>query len=294
MLSGHLDLPLSNDPATKLLPWIISVMVFLAMLMLAGALVLRGATASWEEGLSGRYTVQIPPVEGESAREADQRIERAIKILEEVAGVSNAQQVPPAEVAASLEPWLGAGTSVVDLPLPHLIDVRLSERFRVNLEQLQERLALAVKGSVIDDHGSWRHQIKELIFSLQALASAIILLIAGCAVSAVMFATRSGIAVYHDVIIVLHLIGATDDYIARQFQRHALRQAFRGGVVGALLVGVTLGVFFMSVAELDPLLMPEIRFTYSDWIILLIIPFSVCVIAMRTARATVLRELRQI
>ena len=294
MFSGRLDLPLSSDPATRLLPWIISVMVFLAMLMLAGALVLTGATSSWEKGLSGRYTVQIPPIEGESTVEVDQRIDRAITIIERTPGVSAAKQVPPAEVATSLEPWLGAGTSVVDLPLPHLIDVSLADKPPVNLGQLREQLGLAVKDSVVDDHGAWRRQIKKLIYSLQALAAGIILLIAGCAVSAVVFATRSGIAVHHDVLIVLHLIGATDNYIARQFQRHALKLAFKGGIVGALLVGATLAIFFKGVAELDPMLMPDLRFTLWNWLILLIVPVVVCLIAMRTARATVLRQLRRI
>ncbi|MBL25327.1 MAG: hypothetical protein CMM48_15695 [Rhodospirillaceae bacterium] len=293
MLRNRIDLPLTSDPATRLLPWIISVMVFLAMLMLAGALVLTGATASWEKGLSGRYTVQIPPIEGETGDEATRRVERAIQVLTRTAGVAGAKQVPIAEVAASLEPWLGAGTSVLDLPLPYLIDVTIAKEPQVNLKQLRQQLTLAVADASLDDHGVWRRQIADLILALQLLAAGVIALIAGCAVAAVVFATRSGIAVHHDVIMVLHLIGATDRYIARQFQRHAFRLALKGGIAGAVLAAATLSVFVWGVVEFDPMLMPDLRFTPWHWGAIFAVPVVACFIAMRTARATVLRALGQ-
>ena len=293
MLRSRIDLPLTSDPVTRLLPWIISVMVFLAMLMLAGALVLTGATASWEKGLSGRYTVQIPPIEGETTEEANQRIERVIRVLTRTPGIAAAKQVPLAEVAASLEPWLGAGTSVLDLPLPYLIDVTIAGEPEVNLNQLRQQLTTAVADASLDDHGAWRRQIADLTLALQLLAAGVIALIAACAVAAVVFATRSGIAVHHDVITVLHLIGATDRYIARQFQRHAFRLALKGGIAGAFLAAGTVSVFVWGVVEFDPMLMPDLRFTFWQWGAIFVVPIAACVIAMRTARATVLRALRQ-
>jgi hypothetical protein len=162
MFRGRIDLPLTSDPATRLLPWIISVMVYLAMLMLSGALVLAGATASWEEGLSGRYTVQIPPIEGETTDEINQRIDRAIRVLKRTPGVSAAAPVPLTEIAASLEPWLGAGTSVLDLPLPHLIDVTLEAEATVNLKQLRQQMSIAVPGASLDDSGGGDHPNRDM------------------------------------------------------------------------------------------------------------------------------------
>jgi len=293
MFRGRIDLPLSTDPATRLLPWIISVMVYLAMLMLAGVLVLAGATTSWETGLSGRYTVQIPPLDGETTEESEQRLNRAISVLTRTPGIAAAKRVPLTEVAASLEPWLGAGTSVLDLPLPHLIDVSLNPEQTVNLKQLRQQLTIAVAGASLDDHGIWRRQIADLIFALQILAAGIITLITTCAVFAVVFATRSGIAVHRDVIQVLHLIGATDGYIAGQFQRHALRLALKGGFAGAVLAAVTLSIFIWGVVEFDPLLMPDMRFTPWHWTAIFMVPVIASIIAMRAARATVLRALER-
>ena len=293
MFRGRIDLPLSTDPATRLLPWIISVMVYLAILMLAGVLVLAGATASWETGLSGRYTVQIPPLDRETSEESEQRLSRAINVLKRTPGIASAKKVPLTEVAASLEPWLGAGTSVLDLPLPYLIDVTLNPEQTVDLKQLRQQLTIAVEGSSLDDHGVWRRQVADLIFALQILAAGVITLIAACAVFAVVFATRSGIAVHRDVIQVLHLIGATDGYIAGQFQHHALRLALKGGFAGAGLAAVTLSIFIWGVVEFDPLLMPDLQLTAWHWAAILMVPVAASIIAMRAARATVIRALER-
>jgi cell division transport system permease protein len=292
MFRGRIDLPLSSDPSTRLLPWIISVMVYLAVIMQSGALALAGATASWERGLSGRYTVQLPPIEGETGEETQTRISRAIRILEGTKGIVSARQVPLTDVAASLEPWLGAGTSVLDLPLPYLIDVTLGDDPDINLDQLRQQLAGAVDGAALDDHGVWRGQLSDLIGALQLLAATVILLIGASAVIAVIFATRSGIEVHREVIQVLHLIGATDGYIARQFQRHVFGLALKGSLIGALLAFATLGLFIWGVSEFDPMLMPGISLGMWQWASLCLVPALACFIAMRAARTTVMRALR--
>ena len=263
------------------------------MLMLAGVLVLAGAPASWETGLSDRYTVQIPPLDDETSEESGQRLGRAISVLTRTPGIASAKKVPLTEVAASLEPWLGNGTSVLDLPLPHLIDVTLNPEQTVNLKQLRQQLTIAVADASLDDHGVWRRQVADLIFALQILAAGVITLIATCAVFAVVFATRSGIAVHRDVIQVLHLIGATDGYIAGQFQRHALRLALKGGSAGAVLAAATLSIFIWGVVEFDPLLMPDMRFTSWHRTAIFMVPVVASIIAMRAARTTVLRALER-
>ena len=52
----------------------------------------------------------------------------------------------------------------------------------------------------------------------------------------VSFATRGAMAANQTTIEVLHFIGATDRYIAEQFQRHFLTLGLKGGVVGIVNV----------------------------------------------------------
>src|SRR3546814_4491660 len=94
-----------------------------------------------------------------------------------------------------LEPWLGPDISIVDLPLPRLIDVRLESGADPDLAELADRLRAAVPGAALDSHNLLQEQLVKLLRSLELLAAAAIVLMALAAISVVVFATRSGLAV---------------------------------------------------------------------------------------------------
>ena len=66
-----------------------------------------------------------------------------------------------------------------------------------------------------------------------ALGGLAILLLVGAATTAIIVsATRSALASNREIVEVLHFVGATDRYIAREFERHFLRLGIRAGLVG--------------------------------------------------------------
>jgi cell division transport system permease protein len=93
------------------------------------------------------------------------------------------------------------------------------------------------------------------------------------------------------VIEVMHLIGAQDDYVARQFQAHALGIGLRGGLTGLLFAVATL----LAVEGLAPSggggLLPGLALKAWQWGALALLPVVTALIAMVTARVTVLRTL---
>jgi len=68
-------------------------------------------------------------------------------------------------------------------------------------------------------------------------------LVLAVTVLSVTFATRGAMATNRPIVEVLHYVGATDGFIAEQFQRHFLLLGFRGGALGGgaaiLLFGVS-------------------------------------------------------
>ena len=122
MLGRRSDLPLDRDAISRFLPWLIAFMVFLAVLALAGSLVLGSMAARWDRGMSGTLTVQIAPSPPGADRGAD-RTARALKVLRATPGVARAEPIDEGRMLALLEPWLGSGVGAVALPLPRLIDV---------------------------------------------------------------------------------------------------------------------------------------------------------------------------
>lgn len=291
MLGGRTDFSIAGDPSTRLLPWIVGVMVYLAGLMLAVALMLSGVAADWSQGLETKLTVQVAPGEDEDEAAIDKRVVATVRVLLKTPGIAAARPLPKSEIMTLLEPWLGAGISTADLPLPRVIDVTLEDDRRPDLAALAKRLAAATPGSSIESHEYWRRNLVDLIGSIEAVAAVMIGLIALVAVTAVVFTTRSGLAVHHDVIEVLHLIGAQDDYIARQFQRQALTQALKGSIGGTVLTLLTLVAVGRVAADLDATLLPPLALHVWHWAVLALLPVPAAYVAMITARRTVMRVL---
>ena len=65
------DLPLDRDAAGFFLPAIIGFMVFLAALALAGSMGLDNLLARWRSQIDTAFTIELPPIDGESAAAAD-------------------------------------------------------------------------------------------------------------------------------------------------------------------------------------------------------------------------------
>ena len=68
-----------------------------------------------------------------------------------------------------------------------------------------------------------------------ALGGFAILFLVGAATTAIIVsATKSAMASNRDIVEVLHFVGATDRFIAHEFERHFLRLGVRAGIVGAI------------------------------------------------------------
>ena len=286
-------LPLSREPSTRLLPWIIGVMVYLAVLIFAGALLLADTAATWNRDLGSGLTVQIPPGEGDEAEALDRRVDEVRKILEELDQVEQVAVIPADVTALALEPWLGSAVDMKDLPIPRVIEVRLADKAEIDTARLFETLEAVAPGVVIDNHDFWRGQILTLVRGFEMLATVAIGLIGFTAMAAVVFTTRSSVTIQRDVIEVLHLIGATDDYVAQEFQRQTFRISLLGGVLGTVFALATLLLLGRMAANLDTALMPDLSLAVWQSVLLWIVPLLACLIATVTARRTVLKALRR-
>ena len=302
MFRPRSDLPLEQDAAKRFLPWLIVLVVYLAALALAGLMVLSTAASGWGRGLTDTLTVQIPPAASTASEDgvADSnsspkaRVERALEVLRATPGVAQAKALSREELLALLEPWLGSGQFAEELSLPALIDVKLKVQSGVSLEGLAATLDAAVPGATIDDHKRWFDRLILLVRSVELIAGGIVLLVSLAAVATVIFVTRTGLAIHHDVIELLHVMGAHDAYIARQFQFQALDMGLRGGAVGFALAASTLLALGYLSARIEAMLLPSLELNASQWLTLAALPFVLALISMITARVTVLRAIAKL
>jgi cell division transport system permease protein len=101
------------------------------------------------------------------------------------------------------------------------------------------------------------------------------------------------LAIHRSVIELLHLLGAQDAYIARQFQVHALALGLRGGVIGGIAAVATV-IILGPAGHLLALPVPIAAYGIFDWrlwVLLIVTGLIAGGVAMVTARITVLRQL---
>ena len=290
MIRQRLDLPLAEDSTGRFLVWIMAVMIYLAIVALAGSMVLAGMAGRWESGLTGRLTVQIAPLPEASVPPLAQRTEVTLALLRSTPGVVRAEPVGAAAAHKLLEPWLG-NALLDDLPLPALIDVEVGPGAALDAPALAERLAGAVAGARLDNHAAWLADLRILAHTAQLVALAVILLVGGAAVASVVFAVRTGLAIHSPVVELLHIMGATDAYVARQFQAHVAGLALRGGLVGLGLAALTLLALRLAAGDTPLGLMPDMTLGPREWLALVAVPLVAAALAVITARWTVLRVL---
>jgi cell division transport system permease protein len=208
-------------------------MAFLAVFALALALAAGRQAQSWGDELAGAATLRISASLGDTAARTD----AALRVLETTPGVAEARALSDAEQADLLAPWLGIDAPVAGLPLPRLIEMQIDPS-RFDAAGLRLRLTAEVPGAVLDDHALWRTPLAEAASRLRGLGWTIAILIAASLGAIITLASQAVLAANAQVISVLRLVGATDDYIAGAFvRRFTLRAAAGscGGVCAGLI-----------------------------------------------------------
>lgn len=297
--TGFDDLGVRRALSDRLLPSLVAAMAFLAALALAGAVGASALAQHWQLGAGGVMTVQVPQPTDPAPAPGKTRIEGVLAALASAAGVSEARVLGEEELRTLLRPWLGSGAGRIAIPLPAVIEVRLTGA-GPDRAALTTALEAAAPGTLIEEHDRWVRRLAVLARSLQACAGLALAVVAFVAVAVVTVATRAGLAARRDAIETVHGLGATDAYIARRFARRATVLAAAGAAVGAaaalpFLVGLTgLAAPFSGQAAPDGLVALLAAMPVSLWLALPALPLLAAAIGWLTAQGTVRRWLRRL
>ena len=260
---------------------VVAILCFLAVFGAMAAAAADRAAQGWARDMAAEATVQVSPRPDETG---DQAAARAAEVLSGVPGVAEAAALEREEAERLLRPWLGEGI-LEDLPLPHLVVVRFDPDNPARGEALSRALAEAGLDGRVDDHSVWRADVGQAAMTAKLSAIGLALLAAIAAGAAVIFASRSGLQARHELIEVLSLTGATDDYIANLFQARFAWLAAVAGAAGSLAAIGLLAVLILSGGPRG--LTPALPFDWSD--IILAAPAAVLAagLAALAARVTV-------
>ncbi len=276
---------------------VIAIMAFLAALSLCAVLIAQRTAQDWRRGLAGKLTVQVlPPAQGPTQPALARETRAAVRVLETTPGIFSAHELSEAKTERLVEPWLGKGALVADLPLPRLVDASVVPGMRVDLAALRRRLKKVAPDGYVDDHRHWLARLSRLADTIMWSAYGVLGLIAIATTATAAFATRAGLAAHHDIVELLHQMGAHGSFIASAFDRHYLRTAFSASLVGALLAVILFivagGLEYVGLKPMAHL--PPLALGMGQLAWLALIPLAGGAIAWATARLSVFAALRNI
>ena len=208
---------------------VVAIMTFLASLTTGAAVLVRSAANEWQADVAREVSIQIRP---EAGRDIEADIARAAAIARGTPGVAEVRPYSKDETTRLLEPWLGSGMQLDQLPVPRLIVVRIASGAAPDLTQLRQALAQAIPDASLDDHRGFVARMQAMSNALVVAGIGVLVLVFVATVLSATFATHAAIAANRPVIEVLHLIGAKDKFIAGHFERHFLRLGLQGGLIG--------------------------------------------------------------
>jgi cell division transport system permease protein len=192
-------------------------------------LLVSASAAEWQSEVASEITVQVRPVAGRDLDRDSAAVTEAVRTQSGIVGV---QAYTKEESAKLLEPWLGAGLSLDDLPVPRVIIARVSPGTTLDLVQLRGRVTQVTPSASVDDHRAWIGRMRSMSGATVFSGIGILALVTIATIISVSFATRGAMAANRPIVEVLHFVGAGDRYIANRFFRHFLRLGLQGGIIG--------------------------------------------------------------
>jgi cell division transport system permease protein len=218
---------------------VIAILTFLAALTAGAVTMVVGTASDWQADVGREVTIQVRPVSG---RDIEADVRAALNIAQGTAGIAEVRAYTKEESEKLVEPWLGSGLALGDLPIPRMIVVRLTPGMTPDLAALRKSLATQVPSASLDDHRGWIDRMRAMADTAVAVGLSVLALVIVVTVLSVTFATRGAMATNSAIVEVLHYVGATDSFIAGQFQRHFLLLGLKGGAIGGGLAIALFGI----------------------------------------------------
>jgi cell division transport system permease protein len=219
---------------------VIAIMTFLAALTTGAVMLVRTAATDWQSEVAREVTIQVRPAPG---RDIEADIERAVALARATSGVNDVRVYSKEESARLLEPWLGVGLALDELPVPRLIIIRLEEGGSTDTPQLRQSLTEQIPSASLDDHRGFVDRMRAMTQAAVVAGLGVLVLVLIATMLAVTFATHGAMATNRPVVEVLHFIGAKDNFIAGHLQRHFLTLGLKGGAIGG---GSALALFALA------------------------------------------------
>jgi cell division transport system permease protein len=218
---------------------VVIIMSFLACLTIGAVSMIRSTAQSWASQISREITIQIKP---------DDKIDMEKALLEvrdlalSFVGTRTGNVLDKDATARLLEPWLGAGLDIDELPVPRLVVITIDDQNPPDFAAMRAELARKIPQAYLDDHRTWVDRLVSMARTTVFIGSGVLGLVFFAMVLTVIFATRGALSGNRHIVEVLHFVGAESSFVAEEFQKHFLLISLKGALTGAFLAAFSFAI----------------------------------------------------
>lgn len=239
------EIPFKSSPQTRLIPWIIALMCYLAILALGLATSLNNTLSDLQQSLEQSLTVELTSSyqglenKGRDTFPHQQKLQALLKRHTKIErfeplSFSLLHSLIPSEDKKAKDPLFTP---------PYLLDVYPKAGRQIDPHDLENYLGRFLQGVKVYQVYPDKKELMSLGWHLLTAVLIFASLIVFIAAAIIMFTTHTGLSLHKETLSILRLIGANNAFIFKRFQKYAASLALQGGFGGLILGMITFGAF---------------------------------------------------
>src|SRR6201996_5022713 len=138
---------------------VVAIMTFLASITTGTVLLVSASAAEWQSDVASEITIQVRPATG---RDFERDVAAVVEAVRTQPGIIEVRPFTKDESSKLLEPWLGSGLSLDDLPVPRVIVPRGEPVARLALAALRNRVRQVARTASVDDQRAWIERMRSM------------------------------------------------------------------------------------------------------------------------------------
>ncbi len=238
------SLPLAKAEGNVMLIAIVAMLVFLAGTAWVVGTAADKMSGRWNSTLANELTIEIDTSpDASQGNTPELRIQHVKEVLAQYNAVISVQTIDHTQLQNMLKPWIGDMSNYADLPLPVLLKVSLHPDHNLSFDEIAKQIMDKVQGVNVVAHYAWAGEVQEIARMVTLVAWGTIAIVAAISIFQMVFMARSRIAAFAPEIEILHTLGATDGFIAAEFEKQAFKLSFVGVLIGAIALLSVFGFF---------------------------------------------------
>ncbi|MDR0406518.1 MAG: hypothetical protein LBH38_00315 [Holosporales bacterium] len=277
------DFPFEKNVSSKVLPWVIGALIYLATVAILGCIGVYRTTETWNTALSEHMTIEIPVIQ-ESKEKTVEHLQAFLPTLQKIPGILKIEIIPENQVQDLIAAWVDDPLLLKTLEMPILVDVLLTPGQPVSSEDIRIETTKVFQEARLHNHAEWYSPVLQCAALFQIFSIALALLTGLIVIGTIIFSTHASLVVHQRIVNILQLIGATDAYIAQQFEKHTLRMALQAVLIAITITSTTL--FAFQIFSDIPIIVGGL-----EWSTIALMPVLMMAIVLCATRLTVIWSL---